>query len=41
MFDLREEVRVGRSPVVEAVVGGYSGHVQASLENRVLKTRGR
>ena len=41
MFEVREKVRMGRGPIMEAIVGGYSGHVQASLEYRVFKTRGK
>lgn len=41
MFQVREEVRMGRGPIMAAIVGGYSLHVQASLEYRVFKTRGR
>lgn len=41
MFEVREEVRMGRGPIMVAIVGGYSGHAQASLEYTVFKTRAR
>lgn len=41
MFEVREEVRMGRGPIMVAIVGGYSGNAQASLEYAVFKTRAR